>query len=317
MNFPDRASARTALEAALATEVALPVNRDAELLAAALVRRAPGAAVLFYGSGLWGPAGADTLYDFYVLVERLQDWQPGRLLAFVGNLVPPNVYYVEEKTAAQTLRAKVAVMTRAAFTAAARGGHFTPQIWARFSQPARLLLAPDERVQAQLLGALADAVVTFHRRTLPLVGPVSIRDFWVAGLGSTYRSELRSEPPERAAQRVESELAAFALRTRLALPLCGRGARLEAAELVVSDWSERDRRRFRRGLALRRPWFKAVNLMRLIKAGFTFQGGLDYARWKVERHSGVKVPVTDFQRRHPVLAGLLLFWKVRRRGGVR
>lgn len=317
MNSPDRDSARPALEAALATEAALPVNRDAERLAAALGRRAPGAAVLFYGSGLWGPAGADTLYDFYVLVERMQDWQSGRLLAFAGNLVPPNVYYVEEKTAGLVLRAKVAVMTRTAFVAAARGGHFTPQIWARFSQPARLLLVPDERVRTQLIGALADAVVTFHRRTLPLVGAVSIRDFWVAGLGSTYRSELRSEPPERAAQRVESELAAFAQRTRLALPLCGNGARLEAAELVISDWSERDRRRFRRGLAWRRPWFKAVNLMRLIKAGFTFQGGLDYARWKVERHSGVKVPVTDFQRRHPVLAGLLLFWKVRRRGGVR
>lgn len=317
MIAPNPESARTALEAALATEAALPVNADAASLAAGLAQRARCAAVVFYGSGLWGPAGADTLYDFYVLVDRMTDWNPGRLAAVAGRWLPPNVYYVEEKFGGRTLRAKVAVMLRTEFVSAARGGHFTPQIWARFCQPARLLQVRDEAVRAELVGALADAVVTFHRRTLPLVETVSIRDFWIAGLASTYRSEIRSEPPERAAQRVESELDTFICRTPLALPLCGLGARLSDNDRVTSTLDSHARRRFQRALALRRPFFKAVNFARLIKAAFTFQGGLDYARWKVERHSGVPVPLTDFQRRHPVLTGIVLFWRVRRRGGVR
>ncbi|MDD3179346.1 MAG: hypothetical protein PHQ04_03240 [Opitutaceae bacterium] len=314
---PEHDSSRSRLESWISSEAAQPVNADVEVLTATLARRAGIAAVVFYGSGLWGPAGADTLYDFYVLVERLRDWAPGRILAVAGRALPPNVYYLEVKTGGTTLRCKYAVMRRSQFEAAARGEHFTPQIWARFCQPCRLLQIRDEAVRASLIRALADAVVTFHRRTLPLVAGVSIRDFWVAGLGSTYGSEIRSEKAGRAARRVEAELATFTARTRLALPLCGAGAALTPEGNVTSDISARERRRFRRRLALKRPWHKAVNFARLIKAGFTFQGGLDYARWKIERHSGVAVRVTDFQRRHPVLTGLLSFWKIVRRGGLR
>jgi hypothetical protein len=62
---------------------------------------------------------------------------------------------------------------------------------------------------------------------------------------------------------------------------------------------------------------KLLNLARLVKAAFTFQGGLDYVLWKVKRHSGVEIQVTDWQRRHPVLAAPSLAWKLYRRGAFR
>ena len=45
-----------------------------------------------------------------------------------------------------------------------------------------------------------------------------------------------------------------------------------------------------------------LNYARLVKAAFTFDGGVDYVLWKVRRHSGVVVPGTDWQRRHTLLA---------------
>ena len=56
---------------------------------------------------------------------------------------------------------------------------------------------------------------------------------------------------------------------------------------------------------------------RLIKASFTFTGGADYIVWKIERHSGQKIVLTDWQRRQPVIAGLMLLPQLLRRGAVR
>jgi len=54
-----------------------------------------------------------------------------------------------------------------------------------------------------------------------------------------------------------------------------------------------------------------------VKATFTFDGALDYVLWKVKRHSGVVLPVTDWQRRHPLLSAPVLAWKLYRLGAFR
>jgi hypothetical protein len=39
--------------------------------------------------------------------------------------------------------------------------------------------------------------------------------------------------------------------------------------------------------------------------------------WKVKRHSGVVLPVTEWQRRHPLLAAPVLAWRLYRLGAFR
>ena len=58
-------------------------------------------------------------------------------------------------------------------------------------------------------------------------------------------------------------------------------------------------------------------MLRLVKAASTFTGGPDYLAWKIERHSGVKVELTPWQRRHPILAAPGMFWRLYRRGAFR
>jgi hypothetical protein len=60
-----------------------------------------------------------------------------------------------------------------------------------------------------------------------------------------------------------------------------------------------------------------LSVARLLKAAFTFQGGADYAAWKIERHSGVKIQVTDWQRRHPILASITLLPKLLKKGALK
>ena len=37
---------------------------------------------------------------------------------------------------------------------------------------------------------------------------------------------------------------------------------------------------------------KVLSILRLAKGVFTFDGGVDYILWKIERHSGVKATAT-------------------------
>jgi hypothetical protein len=46
-------------------------------------------------------------------------------------------------------------------------------------------------------------------------------------------------------------------------------------------------------------------------------GGAEYILWKIERHSGVRIELSPFARRHPILAGWGAAWRLYRRGAFR
>ena len=62
---------------------------------------------------------------------------------------------------------------------------------------------------------------------------------------------------------------------------------------------------------------KLLSALRLIKAMATFEGGVNYILWKIERHSGVTVDIEPRLRRRPLLAMWVLSWRLYRRGGFR
>ena len=60
----------------------------------------------------------------------------------------------------------------------------------------------------------------------------------------------------------------------------------------------------------RRRLGKALNIARLVRATRTFDGAGRYAAWKVERHTGVKVELTPWRERHPILSAPWVMWQV-------
>jgi len=71
------------------------------------------------------------------------------------------------------------------------------------------------------------------------------------------------------------------------------------------------------GWKLRTVQGKLLSVARLLKALFTFDGGLDYIAWKLERHSGVSVEIPDRVRRWPLIFIWGMFWDLYRRGAFR
>ena len=58
-------------------------------------------------------------------------------------------------------------------------------------------------------------------------------------------------------------------------------------------------------------------MLRLLKAGATYAGGVDYLAWKINRHAGTNIEVKPWQRRWPLLAALTLLPKLLKKGAVK
>lgn len=264
-------------------------------------------AVVFYGSCLRLGTDENLMLDFYVLVDRMAEAISNPVSAALGTVLPPNVYYHECDFEDRVVRAKVAVMTLGGFARGTDGSTLASALWARFAQPAAIVYAKDETARTTVQRALARAVKTLLAKTAPLMsGPYSIRALWVTAFQATYRAELRPEPPAKAEELVSLQEARFVQVGEAAAREIGLDANATAGPDARAVW----------GWRIRRWWGRTLNVLRLIKAAFTFSGGLDYAVWKIERHSGVKIELTERDRAHPVLTGLRLLFRVKRDGGL-
>lgn len=287
---------REVIRRGLRTDVVPDVTRFAQRLSA---RHGSGAlAVLFYGSCLRS-GGLDGLLDFYLVVDSYRDAYSSRRLALANRLLPPNVFYLQDDASGRTLRAKYAVISLAQLRRLVGASVLQSYFWARFGQPMRLVWCRDPAVETALIETLAVAAATLYRSA---PAQATTLERWRVALSLSYGAELRPEGAAVAARLVQADRAYF---TRL-------GEALERGDGVVAG----------RGSAavawlMRRCWGKTLNVARVIKAYWTFAGGVDYLFWKIGRHSGVTVEVTDAMRRHPWRRALPKLWRLYRQGAFR
>jgi hypothetical protein len=260
----------------------------------------PGArAVLFYGSIL-RTGDLSGVLDYYVLTERV----PVGWRGLFTRLLWPDVSYHELEHGGTTLRAKVASMTLAQFQRASGGSGIDTTIWARFVQPCALIWA-DEAARDSVVDAVAGACRTaagFAQALGPAdAGPLAL---WTALFQETYKAELRVEKAGREVSILTYDPERYERVMEAVWADEGRGLSPDARTRQIKAWR------------LRRAFGKPLNVARLVKAAFTFQGAARYAAWKIQRHTGVKVELTPWRERHPILAApgvLLRVWKERRR----
>jgi hypothetical protein len=307
----------------IGAEVAQPVGSAAGALVDAIVRRHGGSvdAVLFYGSCLrrGDPMAAeDPVFDFYVLVDDYRRMYKGWLTACANALLPPNVFYLETRWRDRTLRSKYAVVGLPQFRRAMTPRAVHSYFWARFAQPVRLAYVRDERTRTVVVDSIVEAVSTLARHTIGLLGDsFTPAEIWTRAFQATYGAELRAERSDRAELIYQADKERYDRLAGAAVVAAGFDARTDSdGRLSVSVTAEA-RRRAAATWRRRRLLGKLLSVLRLAKGAFTFDGGVDYLLWKIERHSGVKASATPWQRRHPLLAAPGLAWRLYRRGAFR
>jgi len=277
--------------------------------------------ILFYGSCLRSGDELDGLVDLYLLVDDYRKAFRSRMHALLNDLLPPNVYYLECEFKGYTVRTKYAVLSLADFQKGTSPGWFHSYLWGRFSQPTVLLYARNHEVQELVQKCFAQAVITFISSLLPVVSDeFTAQQIWSRGLTLSYGSELRSEKPEKRGRLFDAAPEYYEEVTRLAMDAIPfpvaiiDGAGKARYRPRISRW-----RRLGGLLAwrLRGIEGKLLSILRLMKATLTFEGGVDYILWKIERHSGVTVDVEPRLKHCPILAMGVLAWRLYRKGGFR
>ncbi len=245
-------------------------------------------AVVLYGSFTRGEK--DTLLDLYVLLRDfspLPGWQ--RVL---GRLLAPNVYQLKT----DLCRAKVAVMTFDQLEKSVRGD-VTPYFWARFAQPTTLIHQADDAVAERYARVVTNAAERLvAAASVDGAGQMPSEDFWIHTFSLTYDTELRSERASRYQSLYQANAPYF-----------------DALHAAYADSRHPPQTRW----SIRKLAGKLLSVLRLCKSSLTFDDPVDYALWKVQRHSGVTVTATERQRRYPLIFAWPLVWQLYRRGALK
>ncbi len=287
------------LRGLVAAELAEPADPRVMAMAEAIAARHGTAAraVLFYGSCLRESELEGRMLDFYLVVSDYGSAYDKGWLAAANRLIPPNVF----PFAHRDLVAKYAVLSEADFHRLNGPETRSVSVWARFAQPSRLVWVADEAARDRAVTSVARAAPTLLSAALcSLNNEQSPLDLWRGAFALTYRAELRAEKGDRASSVVDADPARY---------LRFFGPAMAAARVTGQRCGGSWRRRRIEG--------KLLSVARLAKASATYAGGADYLAWKINRHAGTSIKLSEWQRRHPLLAAVSLLPRLIRSGAIR
>jgi len=291
-------------------DVPLAVTKAAQDITARYGDSAEG--VIFYGSCLRTGEIEDKILDFYVIVDNYRNAYKGRALAFANKMLPPNVFYYEMDVDGVTVRSKYAVLSMDDLKFRTSSDCLNVSVWARFCQPCMLLAPRSDMAFASISSAIAQAVTTMLANLLELKPMArASRELWVEAFEQTYAAELRSERRGKGLEIYLLDQERYDALTPVALETLQVD---EKAEMQLHQPSRIKSWRPKLRWMARRWNGKLVSFLRLVKATTTFDGGIDYLAWKIRRHSGVEIEIKDWMRKFPVIAGVSLFWSLRKKG---
>lgn len=295
--------ARERIRAAVGAEARRPPQPEVEALVERLRERfgSAFAGALYYGS-CRRQQQPDGIFDLHVVVSDLRS-ALGPVGAVLCRALPPNVYYLETEHGGTTVRCKYAVLSLDQFHRGCSRGSFHAYFWARYAQPVTVLAAP---APEQLVDGLVDAVETLAHRALPRLGAApSWRAMWIGALQLCYQTELRPEGSDRAATLVDAQPVYFQQTGEAILERRGDHDHDCVTVAARLDWAVR--------IALGKP----LSVLRLVKGLYTFDGGIAYVAWKLERHAGRPIEIPERVRRWPLLFAWPFLWRLWRQRVIR
>jgi len=272
-------------------------------------------AVLFYGSCLRSEELEGQMLDFYLIVSSYQEAYEKSWMIKANKMLPPNVFPYQF----EGLVAKVAILSEADFRKLNRYEASAVSVWARFSQPSRLIWYFDDDARKNVISSVSCAAPTLLNAALAHTerDAVDINDLWQTGYQLTYDAELRAERKERPASVLEFDPERYIMFGKAALHHTRIGNKLTGDKVsILAEQDYRIDQEKKRWPGLRRRG-KMLTLARLAKASLTYAGGIDYLAWKINRHAGTQIEIKNWQRKWPVIGAFSLLPKLLMKGAVK
>ncbi len=266
-------------------------------------------AVILYGSTLYKTEQKRSgIIDYFVIIDRYDRLEKGRMPRLWAKVAPPLQYAVrlDETLPGRLPSAKYHVLSIGDLEKGAGPGAKDAYILGRFSKRTALLYTASAETSDRIAGVVRTATTEIIRRSVPYISPDSTLDDKIKQcLYFSYRGEIRIENYSKVEgifengrdyyRKVFGEVLAnyFPLKTPEALP---PPTSAEAAAFT---------KRCRRRAVLRWPIMM-----------FTVEGWPDILLHKLERTHGVKIELTDRERKYPLLAGWKYFFRLKKQGKI-
>ncbi len=262
--------------------------------------------VVFYGSCRRTREYQDAMLDFYVIIDQYSHAYSSHWYSIANKILPPNVFYLQVVLNDQVYRCKYTVMSQQGLLSAVDKS-FHPYFWARFTQPLSFVYAINDEVRKWIANVQCKAAITF----VDSVKDTFTQEFtsealWVRGLQLTYSAELRAETKQRAGVIYDSQCDFYdGITTALFQGKEINFSTRKMKHLTSIKWR------------IRAILGKILSILRLMKATTTFVNGVDYIAWKIERHTGEKIVVSDKLRKYPLIYCWPLLFKLYKQGNIR
>lgn len=293
------------LEALIRAKLDEPAPGTETCLSALVPAGAEPALVFAYGSCLSARTKTPTSFlDYYVVAD-----DPGRYLrrAFgVGaahglwaRVLPPSVYH-RTLDDPERSRFKACVISRAQIRRETSPGARDIHHLGRFTKRMALLYAKNDEARQEAPGLVASALRTLHPHALALLPDGhEAEEFALTLLRLSYLGEQRVAEDNKVRALWEAERAYYA---EVFAKLREESPAWAPSRSQTERFLARSRRRGR---------------MRWPKYVMTVDGWLDILLDKLERHHGVRLELSERERRWPLIFGWGRFLKMRRKGIVK
>lgn len=253
-------------------------------------------AILLYGSTLSATTRRpSSIHDVYVVVQHLRRFHKNSFHAFLNTFLPPNVYF----RVCGSVRYKLCVISLEQLVRETGAQAHDLHHLGRMSKRMTLAWARDDSAAESIARACAAALRTLVPHVLArLPAGFGLEQFGRALLGLSYIGETRVAEVDKVEAVFRGEETYYLSIVQALLEECGGAADGRATDRLLARSRRRERLR----------WPKYI---------FTFDNWLDYLLDKLERHQGIRLELTERERRFPLLFAWGKYFALKRKGMVK
>ncbi len=274
--------------------------------------------IFMYGSMLNPEVSTPTSFpDFYIIVDKYSAFYKSYVHSLLNKIVPPNSYFLKINENGTTKPSKYCVIDKYGLMCATQHDKLKDLFIAgRLAKRIGILYVKDEKFLSFFLNRIYSAMRFNTLFALSdMVGErFSLDDFILRLLGLSYRAEVRTETDDKIVNLYNSEKAFYRKVYGIFLEQEIAGGNVEKNGDVyktvrpcyprnyIDTFIKRSRRR-----AVYR-WPKSI---------YTFSDYVGYLELKIERTTGEKLNLTEWDRRLPLIFGWRYLFRLLKQKAIR
>lgn len=269
-------------------------------------------AVIFYGSCLNERTRKETSTpDFFLITGSYRKFHKSIWHTFLNYIYTPSTYSIRERE----LKGKYNVISMKDLRSQLSNRAKDIYNLGRLSKRTALIYCRNDRIRDEMLSILTNAFYAVTKKiyyTLPSI--FTLEDFVQAALNISYVGERRVEADDKVSRLISSESDFYAKVYGLILEdLTSSDLIIEGNKSYVIKNPQLFKFKLGKFLAKLFIWRSRIRAkLRWPKSIYTFEGWVDTLISKIERAKGIKIELSEKERRHPLIYGWKYYYKLKK-----